>query len=48
MEHEMAMRKLGAHLDEQQRAEQIYLKLREEFRKSLPAQPKPSSSAAND
>jgi hypothetical protein len=33
MEHEMALRKLGDHLDEQQKAERYYLKLREEFRK---------------
>jgi hypothetical protein len=32
MEHEMAMRQLGTHRDEQQKAE-IYLKLREEFRR---------------
>ena len=33
MELELALRKLGAHLDEQQKAEKSYKKLREEYRK---------------
>jgi hypothetical protein len=37
MEAETALRKLGAQLDDQQRAEQFYLKLREEHRKARPA-----------
>jgi hypothetical protein len=39
MEHEIAMRKLGDHLDEQQRAERDYLKLREQYRNSPTPQP---------
>jgi hypothetical protein len=40
MEAETALRKLGVQSDKQQRAEQFYLKLREDYRKTRPS-PKP-------
>jgi hypothetical protein len=43
MEAETALRKLGVQPDEQQRAEQFYLKLREAYRK---ARPTPNKTAA--
>ncbi|MDP9055167.1 MAG: hypothetical protein M3N93_12850 [Acidobacteriota bacterium] len=46
MEAETALRKLGVQSDEQQRAEQFYLKLREDFKKKRPAAvPAPQAKA---
>jgi hypothetical protein len=46
MEAETALRKLGAQPDEQQRAEQFYLKLREADRKARPTQGKTAAKSA--
>jgi hypothetical protein len=46
MEAETALRKLGVQLDEQQRAEQFYLKLREADRMARPAPGKTAAKSA--